>query len=76
MRRLARALRLYFGSRLTWRTCWRHAKHAPRFRVVARDGFRYVEPEPSAHNVTQLREFEEAAAIRHRMLASLPQDVQ
>lgn len=44
MRRLGRALAAYFGSRLRWRICWRHAKDAPRFHVVARDGFRYVEP--------------------------------
>lgn len=42
--RLLRALGQYFGSCLTWRTCWRQAKDAPRFQVVARDGFHYIEP--------------------------------
>lgn len=44
--RLFRALAAFFtpGSCLTWCTCWRHAKDEPRFKVVARDGFRYIEP--------------------------------
>lgn len=44
MRRLARALRLYFRTRLTWRTSWRLARTGRRYEVVERDGFLYVEP--------------------------------
>ena len=43
MRRVFRALRLFFGSRLTWRSCRRLAGDQ-HFRVVARDGFLYIEP--------------------------------
>lgn len=44
MLRLCRALKHFLGSCLTWRTCWRHAKDGPRFQVVARDDFFYIEP--------------------------------
>lgn len=44
MRRPFRALGLFFGSCLTWATCWRIAKGGPRYRTVARDGFLFVEP--------------------------------
>lgn len=43
--RLCRAVRLYAGSRLTWRTCRRVAADSPRTRIVKRaDGFLYIEP--------------------------------
>jgi hypothetical protein len=42
--RLCRALGLFFGSCLTWRTSWRIGKSEPRYHTVARDGFLYVEP--------------------------------
>ena len=44
MRRLRRALTLYFDTRFTWRRCWELAARHPRYQVVARDGFLYVEP--------------------------------
>lgn len=44
MRRLCRALALYRGSRFTWSRCWELAARQPRYQVVARDGFLYVEP--------------------------------
>lgn len=42
--RLLRALKLYTGTQFTWRTAWRHAARTPRYQVVARDGFYYIEP--------------------------------
>ncbi len=44
MRRLTRALRLFFGTRLTWRTSWRLARSTRHYSIVERDGFLYVEP--------------------------------
>ena len=44
MRRVVRALRLFFGTRLTWTTSWRLARTGRRYQVVERDGFLYVEP--------------------------------
>lgn len=44
MRRLRRALALYFETRFTWRRCWELAKPEPHYQIVARDGFLYVEP--------------------------------
>ena len=44
MRRLHRALALYLGSGFTWRRCWDLAKPTPRYRVVTRDGFLFIEP--------------------------------
>jgi len=44
MRRLRRALALYFDSGFTWRRCWELAKTTPRYRTVARDGYLYIEP--------------------------------
>jgi hypothetical protein len=42
--RLLRALRLYLGSSLTWKTARRLAKREPRYQLTARDGFLYIEP--------------------------------
>ena len=42
--RLYRTLRLFVGSCLTWRSCRRLAKREPRYQVVARDGFLFIEP--------------------------------
>ena len=44
MRRLYHALHLYFGSCLTWRSAWRIARAVSPYRVVARDGFLFIEP--------------------------------
>ena len=44
MRNLLRAVRLFLGSRLTWRTCRRLGASADRFHLVERDGFHFVEP--------------------------------
>lgn len=44
MRRFFRAVGLYLGTRFTWRTAWKHAAAQPRFQIVARDGFLYIEP--------------------------------
>jgi hypothetical protein len=46
MRRLRRALALYFDSGFTWRRCWELAKPTPRYRIVAHDNFLYIEPRP------------------------------
>lgn len=44
--RLARAVKLYLASPYTWRTVWKLSActAAPRYEVVARDGFLYIEP--------------------------------
>lgn len=44
MRRLLRAIKLYLGTRFTWRTAWKQAAKAPRYQIVERDGFYYIEP--------------------------------
>lgn len=44
MRRLCRALRLFSRSAFTWARCWELAKDQPRYRIVARDSFLYIEP--------------------------------
>jgi hypothetical protein len=41
--RLLRAVKFYCSTTFTWRTSWKVAS-GPRFRVVPRDGFLYVEP--------------------------------
>ena len=41
---LFRALRLFLGSCLAWRTCRSLAKNGPHYRVVPRDGFLFIEP--------------------------------
>ena len=42
--RLARAVRLYVCTKLSWSSAWRLAGSARRYQVVARDGLLYVEP--------------------------------
>lgn len=42
--RLLRTLKLYLGTRFTWRTAWKQASCTPRYQIVARDGFLYIEP--------------------------------
>lgn len=45
---LIRALKIYFGSRLTWRSARKLARREPHYQVVARDGFLYIEPRRAA----------------------------
>jgi hypothetical protein len=42
--RLFKAIKLYLGTKFTWRTAWRQAVATPRYHVVARDGFLFIEP--------------------------------
>ena len=44
MRRFYRAIHMYFGSSLTWPTCWRLAKTVSPYRLVERGGFIFIEP--------------------------------
>lgn len=44
MLRLYHALRLFSGSRLTWRSCWRLSCTRGKYQIIERDGFLYVEP--------------------------------
>jgi hypothetical protein len=42
------AVRLYLTSRLTWRSARRIARGDRIYRIVARDGFLYIEPRRAA----------------------------
>jgi hypothetical protein len=44
MRRIARAVRFFLATVLTWRTCWRLSAQRPVYHTVERDGFLYIEP--------------------------------
>lgn len=54
MRRLLRAVRIYFGSPFTWPTAWRQAKPIGPYHVESRAGELWIRPTAKARPEIQI----------------------